>query len=72
MDLCFCPYCVQPVDPGAVSCPVCFERLGNDALVEMDAREWIAQRRPCPRCFKAVHPMTVRCAFCNELCGGVS
>ncbi|MBM4390429.1 MAG: hypothetical protein FJ090_04865 [Deltaproteobacteria bacterium] len=66
MALCFCPYCALPVLPEAKACPTCFEGLGDDALLEMEAEEWLEARRPCASCLRAVHPLAVRCPFCRS------
>lgn len=69
MSTCFCPYCVQPIDPEAGSCLVCFAAMGNDALIEMEVSEWLAERRPCPACLKAVHLLAAHCPFCGTAIG---
>lgn len=66
MALLLCPYCVTPVSETHAACPVCFEGLGTDALLEMDLDEWLGERRPCPSCLKAVHPLATTCPFCGR------
>lgn len=48
---------------------VCFAAMGNDALIEMEVSEWLAERRPCPACLKAVHLLAAHCPFCGTAIG---
>jgi RNA polymerase subunit RPABC4/transcription elongation factor Spt4 len=66
-ELILCPYCLSPIEDGALLCPACGEDTTNDAAFEMTVGEYQQEgRKQCLHCGQLMLKAAVVCAACRR------